>query len=336
MNLLTFGAVRNPPSTLPGKVNLCRDDPRFTDLVNRTSEWLTALGSWFDTTREVRLCVTDACVVLPGNIATLLAVRACHGPRRLENEFYTFLPTFHPDAWCNCGITFQYKDQVPSFHALCAPVLLRFFAASASDCGKQITVLGYDKNAIPIRTRFNGVWQDGETVTLAAPFADTVAEFTSWTATVKDLTNGRVTVFSHPAANDTLTPVAVYEAWETAPSYQRWRVHGYRQLAEPGCCPANVVEAQVKLETLAVRNDADFLPVTSRPAMEMAVMGVKAMEDGDLGRADVLLYGNRDNGRLGAVPLLLNELRTRTDDRFAANVAVHGTASFNCLMRGFI
>ena len=65
-------------------------------------------------------------------------------------------------------------------------------------------------------------------------------------------------------------------------------------------------------------------------------MGVKAMDDGDLARADALLYGDARNKRLGAVPMLNQEIQTNTGDRFAANVRVGGPCGFRTLMRGFV
>lgn len=341
MNLLTLGDMKQ--SELPAQLDLCPDDPRFIRRLNRAIEWVMTCGSFNGTTRNVRFCVDSSCFVTPGWCANVESIRACGGAKRIESNWYTMLPGWHPhsghkhgEVWHGMDLWFQFHDYVCSFRQLCGPRILRVFPTSKTDVGKKIKFLGQDKNKIWVRTNQGGVIMDGEVVTLALPFSDTLTEWTSVPAIVKDETDDAVRVFSLVAGGATLTGFGLYEYWETKPTYQRYRVMNRREMRAPGCCDHDAIEAEVKLAFVPVKNDDDILAITNRPALEMAVMGVKALDDGDIARADVLLYGSPNNQRVGAIPLLNNEIRTNTGDRFAANVRIGGPCGFKTLMKGFI
>lgn len=336
---ITFGNLKNPPSTLPAKINLCPADPRFADLCNRAHGVLLDHGSWWGTEMEANLAILDSCIVMPACVQTILGLRACDRPVALENEWYRLTPGFNPQAWhgCSTGMWWEYRDNVPSFQLLQTASILRVFANSSRDYGLKIKFIGYDKNGTWVRTLQNGVLQDGESVTLATPFAETTTEFSSVTAIIKDETEDAVRVFSYPAADDTLLiPFGLYHYWETKPSYQRWKVVGYRDLRQAGCCPRQQVTARVKLQFVPVKYDDDLFLIQNRQAMEYAVQAMKAIDDGNTALADALLYGNRENLRIGAIPLLEQELRSNGNDRFTGNVQIPGNRTIRREMCGFI
>lgn len=335
--MITFGDLKNSPSTLPAKVNLCPTDPRFADLCNRAHSLLLDHGSWWGTEMEANLAVLDSCIVMPGCVQTILGLRGCERPIALENEWYRLTPGFNPQAWLGCeSLWWEYRDNVPSFALLTRASILRVFANSARDYNRHIKFIGYDKNGVWVRTLQNGVLQDGEVVTLATPFADTTTEWGSVTAVIKDETEDAVRVFSHPFGDDTLTPFGLYHYWETRPSYQRWKIVGYSQLEQVNCCPKQQVTARVKLQFIPVKYDDDLFLIQNRQAMEYAVQALKAIDDGNNAMADALLYGSRENLRIGAIPLLEQELRSNGGDRFTGNVQIVGTRATRRQMVGFI
>lgn len=290
---------------------------------------------------EANLAVLDSCVVLPGCVQTLLGVRACGRPVALENEWYRLTPGFNPQCWVDgsnssWNLWFEYRDNVPSFQQLsqATPVTLRVFTNSSRDYGKKIKFIGYDKNGVWVRTVQNSVMQDGEVVVLATPFADTVTSWASITAVIKDETEDSVRVFSDP--NNTNRPFGLYHYWETRPSYQRWKIVGHRGLSENQCCPTNQVTARVKLQFIPVKYDDDLFLIQNRQAMEYAVQAMKAIDDGNNVLADALLYGDRNNLRIGAIPLLEQELRSNGGDRFTGNVQIPGTRAMRRVMCGFV
>ena len=337
---LTFGDLKSPPSTLPAKVNLCPTDPRFGDLCNRAHSVLLEHGSWVGTEQEANLSILDSCFVLPGCVETPLGIRACDQPLKLENEWYRLTPGFNPQRWVGCGTAmwFEYRDNVPWFHPIPKnhPAILRCFCNSSRDYGKKFKFIGYDKNGTWVRTVQNSVMQDGESVVLATPFVDTVTEWSSVTAVISDERDDAVRVFSHPFVNDVLTAFGLYEYWETRPSYQRWKVVSADNLSRADCCPRNQVIARVKLQFIPVKYDDDLFLIQNRQAMEYAVQAMKAIDDGNNALADTLLYGSRENLRIGAIPLLEQELRSNGGDRFTGNVMVPGTRATRRQMCGFL
>jgi len=287
---------------------------------------------------EANLAILDSCIVLPGCVQTILGLRACQRAIALQNEWYRLTPGFNPQYWegCSSEMWWEYRDNVPSFAMLTSASILRVFATSSRDYGLKVKIIGYDKNGTWVRTVQNNVMQDGETVVLATPFVDTVTEFLSVTALILDERDDSVRIFSHPLGSDTLTAFGVYEYWETKPSYQRWKVVGYRQMSDVVCCPQKQVTARVKLQFIPVKYDDDLFLIQSRQAMEYAVQAMKAIDDGNMALADVLLYGSKDNLRIGAIPLLEQELRSNGGDRFTGNVNIPATRAMKRAMAGFI
>lgn len=335
MNQISFGDLK--ASELPGRVNLCPDDPRFAQRVNRALSWLFNCGSFQGTIKHVRICVYDRCFVTPPFVANVEGLRACQHALRIENDWYRMLPGFNPHHWDSVELYFEFMDYIPSIQALCSPVILRSFVSSSTDKGKTIKFLGYDNNKQWVRTKQNGLIRDGEVVTLDSPFADTITTWTSITAVSLPIRDGAVTVFSYPPGDDSvLTPFGVYQHWETNPTYQRYRIHGQDQLQQPFCLSKGIVEAEVKLCHIPVSADDDILPISNQVALEMAVEGVKALDDGELARADALLFGDARNQRIGAIPLLNQQIRTETGDRFAAHIRFDGPCGFRTIMRGMI
>lgn len=335
MNLLTFSDLKD--SELPSRINLCPDDPRFLQRTNRAFEWLFLCGSWMGTVRPVQLCVKVGCVITPPFVANIESVWACEEAVTIENNWYRMLPGFHPIQQRAGGqLWFEYTDQVPWMEPLCLPRILRSFPSQSTDRGRTITFLGYDTNRQWVRTKRAGLWQDGETVTLMNPFSDTVTEWTSVTQVIMDPHDGPVRVFQVDPVTQLLTPFGDYQYWETKPWYQRYRVHNRHMLDNHSCRTGKIVEANVKLCFIPIQQDTDVLPIQNRVAIEMAVMGVKALDDGDSAKADLLLYGDGRNQRIGAVPLLNQEIRTQTGDRFAAFVRVWGPCGFGSVMRGMV
>lgn len=316
------------------RLNLCDTDPRFTDFVNRVTRWLLLYGGWWGTVKRAHICVYDRCFTTPGCVANVESVFTCCRGGEVKSRWYEFLESWSPTQWCGSQVAFVPFDTIPTISTLCGPKVLRTYLSDPSDRGKTITYMGYDKNNIWIRSRVNGMWQEGEVVTLASPFVDTVNTFGAVTNVTKSRTNGPVRTFGHAEGSETLTEVGVYEHWETSPMYRRYKVHNYPSTRRPECGPP-IVEAMVKLEFIPVVRDSDPLLIANIPALELGMEALKAKDDGDLAKCDVLLYGDARNRRLGAIPLLKQELRTYTGDTFIGGVKVHGTSNLRRVFAGF-
>lgn len=333
MAYITFGDLK--ASGVSHRINLCPDDSRFRDAVNRLIRWLLIHGSWHGTERIVQVPVDNSCIVMPGCVATVQGVYSPCGPVSVVGIGYQFIPTWRPISDCGAPVAFQAFDTVVSYATIAEAGYLRSYISSQADVGKTLTFLGYDENRIWIRTeQEDGLVKDGEVITLASPFVDTVNMFSSVTAVLKEETENRVPVYVVPDVNEAARAFAIYEYWETRPHYQRFKVPRWAEIQNCGC-RCQVLEALVKLEFIPVRNDEDILLIGNIPAIETGLEALKAKDDGDLARADAMFFGTRENLRLGAIPLLNQELRTYTNDRFVGHVSTQGVPGLRRVLAGF-
>lgn len=339
--LATFKDLKD--SGISRRINLCPDDPRFLQAANRVMRWLLMHGGWSGTVRMAEFCVDQACITMPGCVASLEGVYNGCRAVPIFNHWYQFLPYKTPPTHCCSSLVFEAFDTIPTQTTLCEPAVLRVFPGHPNDIGKTITFYGSDVNKIWVRSDQAGEYLDGEKVTIASPFVDTVTIWSSISGVQKDLTNEQVRVFSHPFGSSELTPLATYEYYETRPNYQRYRIPQYGQISRQDCstnCGTkvgyNVVTAMVKLDFIEIRKDNDFLTISNFPALELAFEALKAKDEGDLAKCDVLLYGNGRNERLGAIPMLNQELQTNTSGRFWGRVNLFGTAPLRRKFAGFI
>lgn len=233
---------------------------------------------------------------------------------------------------------------LPTAYAMCYPGKLRVYCSSQNDVGKKIRFLGHDINQAWVRMPNDGAIQDGEVITLKMPWADSQTIYRDVTGVQKDETAERVHVFYFSPGTAAMDLLSHYEYWETRPDYQRYRIPNYRGLQTATCtdgtagitCARQVIEALVKLEYQPIRRDTDYLLIGNIAALELGLEALKAKDDGDLAKADILLFGNIKNQRLGAIPLLQQELRTMTGDRFEGRVRLDQQQSMRRAMAGFI
>lgn len=334
MPLLTFGDLK--ATDISERINMCPTDERFRAAVNRVVRWLLLHGNWWGTYRLARLPLTDYCLVMPGCVASLEAVYSCDLGMEIQSEWTPTHPGWNPGGCCDYRLRFQQYGAVATQKSICTPGLIRSYAGNSGDYGKTITYLGYDTNSAWVQTVYNGALQDGETVVLADPYVDTVTTFSSVTAARKDVTLSRVMSFTHESDSETMEDLSQYEYWETNPSYQRYKVVGCRQTSECESCGCDEIDCMVKMEFIPVRNDNDFLLISNLPALELALEALKAKDDGDIATADALMFGTKNNTRLGAIPMLQQELRTYTSDRTSFKCRVQGTAPLRRKLAGFI
>jgi len=235
--------------------------------------------------------------------------------------------------------------------------VLRAYPGSTADVGKKLRFQGRDRNGIWVRTAAtpDGPLQDGEEVTLAMPFVETV---TVWgpgapVAVIKDVTEQRVLVYSRVStdlSDSTLRLIADYEAGETRPSY----IQSYVPLKRGRCCggesgdtiATTTVTALVGLQHVELRSPGDWLILQNLPAYKAAMVAVKAKEEKDFATFNFEFYGTQASARNGrgvervvnrggAIPLLVAELRRMSSDRTSAYVYLDETEKYTRMMLGF-
>lgn len=336
MPIYTFADLK--ATDLADRINLCPTDPRFREAVNRVIRMLLLHGNWWGTYRLVRLPFATRCLVTPGAVASLEAVYNCDIGLAIGSEWAPTHPGWNPNGNCGCRVGFEQYGTVPSAKSICSAGVIRSYASNSADYGKTITYLGYDANGAWVQTEYNGALQDGETVVLADPFVDTVTTFSSLAAVRKEVTAARVLTYVVPTGQAAAVDLSTYEYWETNPSYMRYRVRGCRCRCNSTCesCGCATLDCMVKLEFIPIRTDNDIVMIGNIPALELALEAMKLKDDGRYAEADALLFGSRVNTRLGAIPLLQQELRTYTSDRTSFKCHVQGTAPLRRAVAGMI
>ena len=213
--------------------------------------------------------------------------------------------------------------------------VIRTYPTHASDAGKTVIYQGYDENGIWVRTQVAGSWIDGEQVTLALPFVDTV---TVWQAgaplgVIKQTTNQRVLVYSYDTVTTTEVQLAIYQPNETRPMYRQTFIPDFDQIKCCGCeddedgDQRRTVTALVSLQHVPLVHNNDFLLFQNLGAYTMAMQAAKLWEDPNTyAQGNWYFYGTQANARNGrgvervvnrgaAIPMLVAELRKMTGDR---------------------
>jgi hypothetical protein len=355
---LTLGRLRYTKNGRPSRIsviaNVCPDDDRIADWVNGFQERALNYGRWWGTTQLARLCVSSGCnITLPREVAVIEAANLNGSPMSMGNSWNPFVRPHSPcsgDGWrcrcCGCSsrFTLQEKDPAASFATTTGTNKKIRVYSNVADNGKKIVFQGYDSNGIWVRTFYDGAVQDGEQLTLTAPYTDTA---TVWgpspnrqcvgapVRVIKELTNYRLLVYSVNTDNDTMIQIAEYQAGETNPSYRVVSIPGFRQGPNSCGCETSTLSCIVSLQHIPVINDTDFLLFQNPGAYMDGVIAEKYYEAGEFAMADAYFFGrqkspsnNRGAMRVinqgGAIPSLQAELRKMTGDVTAINIQYGG------------
>lgn len=365
---MTFGDLK--ASRTRDVLGVCPDDPRFAQWANEAQSLMLNQGRFWGSVIRAQFCVTDGCIVLAREIGTVEQLALCGTPVKITNNWYNFQSLVARVESCDgcstgncsggrcnrCG-SLHAEDHNPrvSFSTtLGVDNKIRTYLTVLSDVGKKIIFQGRDLNGIWVRTLIDGVMSDGEQVTLANPFVDTV---TVWGAgnpvgVIKEPTAGRVEVYSILPATAAERLLAKYQPSETRPMYRSLFIPGLSGVTCCGCTDTDsdtsrrTVTAIVSLQHIPIEVDNDWLIFQNLPAYKAAMIAVKAWEGEDSAKGNYHFYGTQaapKNGRNsqrvvnrgGAIPLLQAELRKMTGDRVETMVYLEETNGFQRQMAGF-
>lgn len=310
-------------SRIPASVGLGPTDAKLLQWTNEAQERLLNRGLFWGTYGKFKLAAYGNLITLPPNIAAIETMNVCGAPTEIHDLWFEFLQfgfgsrssqaagccgaSFWatPDAWA-CGLPeADYRGQFPTFRDLTIttdPLKLVWVCDSSADTTTTVTVTGYDASGNWIRTNPGGIWQDGETITLAqSPGTTSVNTFSrisniSFSAQRK----GQCWLYESDTVTNALTLTGWYQWWETSPSYGRWLLPNIPQPATactpparwqqtwtdrelplpPTSCNPVLVEIVGKLEYIPVQQSSDYLIIQSIPALKAAMQSIKKYEDG--------------------------------------------------------
>lgn len=383
---LTVGALKD--SFNPGVLGLClpSDNTQYMSWLNEAQSRLLAYGRWWGSIVEAKFCVRNGCLVWPRQVATIEQVAVCNQPITIHNAWYEFTETLariESCDSCNCGTG---SNQCNQFLGSCscghfqmrmraenraayeltrgANKVLRFYPTHSDDVGKKILVHGYDENRIWVRTVVDGAVTDGEEVTLALPYVDTV---TTWfpgspTAIQKEVTDYRVLLYEYDTVDDESRFLSTYEPGEEFPQYRVSFIPGFNRFCcnrsnedcdeeqqvedDDDCTRRRTVTALVKLAHIKLTSDRDWLLFQNAAAYKEAMLAVKYWEENDFVNGNLRFYGvaqpkqarasnQATLSKGGAIPMLRAELRSMTGDITEVYTHYEADNRFPATMGGF-
>lgn len=326
-------------------LGMTSSDSRWLVLLNEALQRLMAMPQpWCGKVQAYRFCANSACITCPRQFETIEVIDICDQPFQIRNQWFEYLENGPGGArLLNCGTTNAYDRGrgFVMFEDVKVASKIRFYPQFASDVGKVVNIRGWDNNGQEVLTNNGAVV--GENVTITVPYVDTV---TTWMPQVfreviLPKRVGYLRAYSYdallpvppaaPGPLDTpLTALASWEPSETIPNYRRYMIPylstrtargcgcGSNGIAAPSSCNKFTVTIMAKLAFVQIENELDILPLTSAPAIKLAMLAVLKQERGDDAGAKAALYGilNPVTRRYedGAIPILEDELAAYQGD----------------------
>lgn len=285
--LLTFSEIKN--SDVPDDAGVCGTSSQFKDYVNRAVRMLMNRGSFYGTVQKIQVCTTNTCqIVWPRSVGSVLATNVNGSHSTVKDNWYGFLPLSRGDfgsggfgfsnGTCFGNLVTSDQGQSPVFNPVTCgtSVYIRVYTGVRDDVGKTTTIYGVDNNGQTVRTQVNGVWQEGEMVTLALPYVQTTTLFRTVTRISKVVTQGVTRYYQFNPIGNYTYDLAIYDPTETNPSYRTSRIEGVSN----GCCSKSIV-ALVKLEFIPVVNDTDLVMIDNMDALSDMIKSIREKKAGN-------------------------------------------------------
>jgi hypothetical protein len=154
---------------------------------------------------------------------------------------------------------------------------VRVYPSVPQDIGKTVKIFGVDNNGQPLRENVNNIWVDGQTITIASPYAESTGFVRRIERVIKEPTQGNVRLYAYDTVNAVLEDLANYDPSETLPNYERDQV----VLGNTCCTTSRSVTALVKLQFVKAIADTDLVLISNIDALKLAIQAIKAREAGD-------------------------------------------------------
>ncbi len=283
-----IGKCANDVAGVCAYINSATQRLLYAREVGDTSWW----GSW----REIAVEISRAepHITLPYEVARIINMDVCTFPVAIQNEFFSYIrygAGRFPKNTCvgnrrGCApLTAFDRGTVPIFTDIITEnKKLRFYMTNPGDEGKRVLAQYKDSNDVPVRTLDGTVPVLGEMLTLISPFVDSTYEV--WpvrgvTGLQKDVTLGRVLVYSVDTVTTDETLISFMEPNETSANLRRYFVSGL----PINCCnlpqttsTAVQVTALVKLEYVPVSVVTDALLIPNIEALTHECQAIRFSE----------------------------------------------------------
>ena len=285
------------------KLTPCSDE--FVTLLNRAQEELSTEGRWWGTYQRLRICGSKSCIVWPADVAVVERLQICRDSVMVRNSWFEFEayekapPLRHSDWWYNEAASQLLDRGLATTYGEWTGVVskLRFYPANSSDVGKRILVQGVDQNNVQVRTQDSVSlnWIDGEYVTLAYPYAETINIFQHpLSGLQKPITDGWVAVTAYNTTTGSETTVGNYHPYEQNPAYRRTfltercvkilhtvPVQNSDGCTTDSCYPYQIYTALVSKAFTPAFIDSDWLFISMLGALESMMRSLQLADEYD-------------------------------------------------------
>lgn len=236
----------------------------FLKVLNQATGRLVTSGKWSGIFVSVAFPAASGFITLPPRYLSVLAGKFDSWP------VLTFSNWFDYQEIGPCGLddTIQWfgrlQDDGDGFvtqAAMPLPGAVRIYS-TGSDNGKVVRLFGpRTETGLPV---VDNSGNEGESITLAAPFVQSLYHYDDLTGFQKEKTNGPVQAKIFPMNGDPEYQVAAYEPYETRPSYRRYRVG-------PG---EKTVRVLCQRRWLAAYADTDWVWPGNIAALQCAIQAI--------------------------------------------------------------
>ena len=318
--MITLGDVRTQLAPFVGNGVPCSSGKVGPAVKLAVDRLINQCGN-HSTLRRAHLC-PDACgrLTLPRQAKYIVKARPCNHVRPFDmaSQYYRFLSN-GPGGLANSTdmVLEDLGEHWPTFVTFPKEHLrVLLICEDSQDAGERVRVRGLDEYG---REHIGADGSPGEDVTLAwgqtpetAPHY-TVGYFTEITGLIKDITKGYVHVFAYRPETTRHVKLASLHPLETTSSYRRYQLPCQQE--------CQVVEALLKLRSLALIYDHDPIIIESVVALKAMLQCMHAEDSGNLDRAK---YHERI-----AKDVLADELREYDSmlPEFDFNPDTHGAGS---------
>ncbi len=278
----------------------CSSTDLFLSMVNEAQEGLINRGGWFDLQQRMNFCITGCHIVWPHFVGTILGVRFCDGVASMQNQWYSFVNNNYGAAYSEVyGLGSGYgtgqfnpywggqnrcviedDGTRPCYNEIDGDTgkLIRYVVVKKEDYGKTITLFGRQFGAQPLQEKDStGAWVMGQTLVAAQPFVSTSNLVTVIDSVTREATQGMAYLYQYDPNTNVLRDLAAFQPYETNPRYRASRIANIGQRGRKdsnGICQHSI-EALVKLKFIPLKHDRDFLAISNRRALKLAIQAVK-------------------------------------------------------------
>lgn len=260
-------------------------NPMVVKVINEVCERYINNGAWKGQVMTLVFDSADKFITLPYNYASVMAGTYLRCPFPIFTQFHKYVvngPGNVDEAFKWCGILIDMGDGFVTQRDIESGEtgVLRVYSSAADDT-EVVRVYGQDQDGQVI---YDADGNEGEEVTLVAPFATTTNSYSKVTGFYKPYTKARLRLFVVPASG-TEIQLAEYQPNETEISYHRYQTGEIQPVQEQ----ANAIKLICRRRFVPVNAETDWVYPGNMAALRNGVQAWMSENASDYNSASAAL-----------------------------------------------